>query len=120
VFAKKSPMPESVKDRPTRSHEYVFLLTKSARYYYDAQAIAEPTAYGPERAGRKDGYADGTKGHDTDGNPNFRSSRLERQGPTRNKRDVWTVAEPMFRLRSDLTPEQRAYVLQRIAAEGLR
>ena len=42
IWAKPNPMPESVTDRPTRSHEYVFLLTKSARYYYDAAAIAEP------------------------------------------------------------------------------
>ncbi len=50
IWSKANPMPESVTDRPTRSHEYVFLLTKSARYYYDAQAILEPAAYD----GRKD------------------------------------------------------------------
>lgn len=42
VWSKPNPMPESVGDRPTRSHEYVFLLTKAPRYYYDAEAIAEP------------------------------------------------------------------------------
>ena len=41
---KLNPMPESVRDRPTRAHEYVFLLTKSARYFYDADAIREPIA----------------------------------------------------------------------------
>jgi hypothetical protein len=40
--SKPNPMPESVTDRPTRSHEYVFLLTKSARYWYDADAVREP------------------------------------------------------------------------------
>ena len=35
-------MPESVRDRPTKAHEYLFLLSKAARYYYDADAIAEP------------------------------------------------------------------------------
>ena len=44
IWAKKNCMPESVKDRPTRSHEYVFLFAKSERYYYDADAIAEPIA----------------------------------------------------------------------------
>lgn len=44
IWAKPNPMPESVTDRPTRSHEYVFLLTKSPRYYYDAKAIAEPAS----------------------------------------------------------------------------
>lgn len=42
IWAKPNPMPESVQDRPTRAHEYVFLLTKSARYYYDAAAIRTP------------------------------------------------------------------------------
>lgn len=42
IWNKKNPMPESVTDRPTKSHEYIFLLTKSAKYYYDADAIKEP------------------------------------------------------------------------------
>ncbi|HEV2317748.1 MAG TPA: site-specific DNA-methyltransferase [Thermoplasmata archaeon] len=42
VWAKPNPMPESVRDRPTRSHEYVFLLTKSERYFYDADAVRTP------------------------------------------------------------------------------
>lgn len=44
IWAKPNPMPESVTDRPTKSHEYLFLLSKSERYYYDADAIAEPLA----------------------------------------------------------------------------
>lgn len=42
IWAKRAPMPESVVDRPTRSHEHVFLLSKSARYYYDAEAVKDP------------------------------------------------------------------------------
>ena len=42
VWTKPNPMPESVTDRPTRSHEYIFLMTKSDRYYYDHEAIKEP------------------------------------------------------------------------------
>ena len=42
VWAKSNPMPESVQDRPTRAHEYLFLLSKSQRYYYNAEAIKEP------------------------------------------------------------------------------
>jgi DNA modification methylase len=45
IWAKPNPMPESVTDRPTKAHEYVFLLTKSARYFYDADAVREPHAY---------------------------------------------------------------------------
>lgn len=42
IWHKPNPMPESVTDRPTKAHEYLFLMAKSERYYYDAQAIAEP------------------------------------------------------------------------------
>ena len=42
IWAKRNPMPEPVRDRPTRSHEYVFLLTKSPRYFYDAESVREP------------------------------------------------------------------------------
>jgi len=45
--SKPNPMPESVTDRPTKSHEYMFLLTKSAKYYYDADAVKEPVQSGP-------------------------------------------------------------------------
>lgn len=44
IWAKPNPMPESVTDRPTKAHEYIFLLTKSAKYYYDIDAIREPLA----------------------------------------------------------------------------
>lgn len=45
IWAKKNCMPESVTDRPTRSHEYIFLMTKSPKYFYDADAIKEPAIY---------------------------------------------------------------------------
>lgn len=45
IWAKTNPMPESVKDRPTKAHEYIFLLTKSSKYYYDNEAIKEPAAW---------------------------------------------------------------------------
>lgn len=44
VWSKPNPMPESVTDRPTKAHEYIFLLTKAERYFYDAEAIKEPVA----------------------------------------------------------------------------
>jgi DNA modification methylase len=44
IWHKPNPMPESVTDRPTKSHEYIFLLTKCAQYYYDAEAIMEPAS----------------------------------------------------------------------------
>ena len=51
-------MPESAKDRPARSHEYVFLLSKAAAYYYDAEAVKElAVGYDPKKPGRKRGNA---------------------------------------------------------------
>ena len=53
VWHKPNPMPESVTDRPTRAHEYVFLLSKSARYFYDADAIRKPAVFIDSRADGK-------------------------------------------------------------------
>jgi DNA modification methylase len=89
VWAKPNPMPESVTDRPTKSHEYVFLLSKSERYYYDADAIAEPAIHAGEvkRTNGNDGMDDGFDGHRTrDG---FR--RGVTVGETRNARSVWPI-----------------------------
>ncbi len=46
IWAKPNPMPESVTDRPTKAHEYVFLLSKAAQYFYDGDAVREPAEYG--------------------------------------------------------------------------
>lgn len=97
IWHKPSPMPESVKDRPTKAHEYIFLLSKSQRYYYDADAIREPVI--PDRRDKHWDTARTGKGfsdhkHDAD--------RGRLQTPTdgwvrmsnpkgRNKRTVWTV-----------------------------
>ena len=64
IWAKANCMPESVRDRPTRSHEYLFLLTKSAKYFYDADAIKEPCLYdvdGTGTAARKARQAESNK-----------------------------------------------------------
>ena len=52
IWAKPNPMPESVTDRPTKAHEYLFLLTRSPRYYYDAEAVREPLSERPTRRSR--------------------------------------------------------------------
>lgn len=90
IWHKPNPMPESVLDRPTKSHEHVFLLAKSEVYYYDAAAIAEKAIEARVRApgaGRKqDALGD---------NPRFQTRRnLLAIGPreTRNARTVWTIA----------------------------
>ncbi len=86
IWAKPNPMPESVKDRPTQSHEYLFLLTKSARYYYDAEAIREPGSL--ESQAR---YKRGRSRHHkwADGGP---MTKQEQCSLGRNKRSVWWIA----------------------------
>jgi site-specific DNA-methyltransferase (cytosine-N4-specific) len=59
IWAKPNPMPESVTDRPTKSHEYLFLLSKSARYYYDAKSVAEPAEYSGPNGPQHSPYGQG-------------------------------------------------------------
>lgn len=91
IWAKPNPMPESVKDRCTKAHEYLFLLTKSARYYYDAKAIAEASItndarrpYGSEGAWQMDGRAEDMK--------HGGQLRTTEDVSSRNRRSVWTIA----------------------------
>ena len=65
IWSKPNPMPESVQDRCTKAHEYVFLLSKSARYHYDAAAIAEPAAWDASKTKFPDGWDTGEGGHGT-------------------------------------------------------
>jgi DNA modification methylase len=87
VWKKDNPMPESVRDRPTRAHEYIFLLTKSARYFYDADAIREPWA--DERQGAALGYHDETPERLSIGGKRRPQKAPKTNG--RNKRSVWTI-----------------------------
>lgn len=120
IWAKPNPMPESVTDRPTKAHEYLFLLAKSERYYYDAAAIAEPAIYrddtnrpfgeNPDRrdsgklykdARSYDGkHSDKQRGHGRrHAGFNDRWDAMEKTeqcSGMRNKRSVWTVATSPF------------------------
>jgi DNA modification methylase len=119
-------MPESVKDRCTKSHEYIFLLTKSAKYFYDAEAIMEPAVYGEQHANKKTSWGtnrkhpnkanvsnyafigdnhtchkrknDGTNygGNGTGFKDHSGYSNLENPY-IRNKRSVWTITTKPFR-----------------------
>jgi DNA modification methylase len=99
VWAKPNPMPESVRDRPTKSHEHVFLLSKQARYYYDADAIREPYAESTFRraksmdnaAARKD---NGTAIYQRDLTAERQTKAFSKVTETggRNRRDVWRIA----------------------------
>jgi DNA modification methylase len=90
IWAKTSCMPEAVKDRPTKAHETVFLLSKQPRYFYDADAIREPSDH-PHLVGRpqKVSYHDESAMRQ-DGD------RVAERTEDRNKRTVWTVATHPF------------------------
>ena len=123
IWAKPNPMPESITDRCTKAHEYIFLLTKSARYHYDAESIAEPVTLstvarlsqpglleqvGSDQVpGKTNGTIKavgprfgGTKYGDSDEPAHQTKSGnvYDVPGPEgrRNKRSVWTVASQPF------------------------
>jgi DNA modification methylase len=126
IWSKPNPMPESVRDRPTRSHEYIFLLSKSRKYYYNSDAIAEPCSESSNERYQQDidaqeGSHRGNGGLKTNGTMktvggprsnkqrghgrrhdgfNDRWDAMERSeqcSGMRNKRDVWTVAPASYR-----------------------
>ena len=97
IWHKPNPMPESVTDRPTSAHEHVFLLTKSARYYYDADAVREVSdASEASKAryayGRYEGNGD-AKRFERSGKPDYLTVDGNNYGQSgRNLRNVWTIA----------------------------
>lgn len=93
IWHKPNPMPESVTDRCTKAHEYIFLLSKSERYYFDAEAIKEPSSQ-PERAGKLErsfstGKPDSVLRNDV--------GRAVMRTDTRNRRSVWTVTTKPYK-----------------------
>ena len=90
VWHKPNPMPESVTDRPTRPHEYVFLLTKSARYFYDADSIREDAPYGRGSTFRAPKY---TNNHAFNNDaPAETATNSHSYEGGRNARTVWSIA----------------------------
>jgi len=81
IWHKPNPMPESVQDRCTKSHEYIFLLSKSQKYYYDIESIHEPAIYAGDDRGSRSDSRRGTEANSMSG----------KTGEFRNKRSVWTV-----------------------------
>jgi DNA modification methylase len=118
IWSKPNPMPESVKDRCTKSHEYIFLLSKNRKYYFDSEAIAEPVAestikrisqdvenqqgsYTPSKANGRMKAAVRYGGKKYTENPDVfhrtKSGGLYEYRPKRNKRDVWVVTTKPFK-----------------------
>jgi DNA modification methylase len=111
IWHKPNPMPESVKDRCTKSHEYIFLLSKKPHYYFDYKAIQEPSIYGADDrssrndlrrntgmnhiAPKKDNRAGNGRiayeGKRTENNTSGGQESFVHIEDMKNKRDVWTV-----------------------------
>ena len=91
IWHKPNPMPESVKDRCTKSHEYIFLLSKNKKYYYDNEAIKEPV--------KQDwGTRDRTKGkYHNSGTGLSPHSGLSKSYDRKNKRSVWSVTNKPYK-----------------------
>lgn len=120
IWHKPNPMPESVKDRCTKSHEYIFLLSKSRNYYFDAEAIAEPTTESTTKRlsqNIENQTGSGRIPGKTNGNmkavaPRFGGKKYTEKPeqfyrtkpgniydyrPKRNKRDVWTISTKPYK-----------------------
>jgi DNA modification methylase len=93
IWAKPNPMPESVTDRPTKAHEYLFMLSKFSRYFWDADAIREDNEH-PDRSGTNPRLAISTQPGNTFQGRDGRA--IDSNPAGRNKRSVWTVATQPF------------------------
>lgn len=94
TWCKKAPMPESVKDRPTTATEKIFLLTKSSKYFYDIDAVKEPSTY-PINS-REDNNPENRKCFPTKQNNGIRS-RKNNDYPFRNLRNYWIIGTHPFK-----------------------
>lgn len=95
IWHKPNPMPESVRDRCTKAHEYIFLLSKSERYYFDSEAMQEPAIHAGKTV-----KTNGSEGMDDFGDGMRTRAGFARGvtvGETRNRRSVWTVATKPYK-----------------------
>ncbi len=106
IWHKPNVMPESVRDRPTKAHEYVFLLSKSRQYYYDQDAIREPKAPATVSDPRtsKDGHR---RDRDYIGAASMGGTNLGGPSGRRNRRTVWSInTQPLSGIHCAVFPEK--------------
>lgn len=96
IWSKPNPMPESVRDRCTKAHEYVFLLSKAPRYYFDSEAIKEPVAESSVARLAQPALAQQAGSARVPGKTNG-TMKAVGNGETRNRRSVWTVTTKPFK-----------------------
>jgi hypothetical protein len=88
IWHKPNPMPESVQDRCTKAHEYIFLMSKSQKYYYDHEAIKEPIKGEPET---RDKNAEGYQAYYANGDRFSKGAKVFGADGMANKRSVWSI-----------------------------
>jgi len=96
IWHKPNPMPESVQDRCTKAHEYIFMLSKSPRYYFDSEAIKEP-AVSDHKSGNGFKRDARMSYQNADGTPRGNDEQWTDVGGKRNRRSVWTVSTKPFK-----------------------
>jgi DNA modification methylase len=96
IWHKPNPMPESVTDRPTKAHEYVFLLAKAERYFYDADAVSEPALYAGDQLGIVRGTKRLARAMGVNPSGNERPGADADIANMRNRRTVWTITPEPF------------------------
>lgn len=97
IWYKRNCLPESAKDRPTKTYEHIFLLAKSSRYYYDYKAIREPVKE-VSRERYKRGRSANGKYVGTQGISNAKENSLDLDQQFRRKRDVWEVSTNTYKM----------------------
>jgi DNA modification methylase len=98
IWSKPNPMPESVRDRCTKAHEYVFLLSKSSRYYYDAEAVKEESVYPDDNRKERQKPEDYAAMMGDSGQLRAVINPSDaRTYPYRNRRSVWTITPKPYR-----------------------
>ncbi|MHC4405598.1 MAG: DNA-methyltransferase [Planctomycetota bacterium] len=94
IWSKPNPMPESCTDRPTKAHEYIFLLSKRPKYYYDADAVREEAQDWGSRTRNGPAYTEGVSPGTNRRHTGCTDANFAESG--RNRRTVWTVATESF------------------------
>ncbi|HCE5819536.1 site-specific DNA-methyltransferase [Pseudomonas aeruginosa] len=99
IWHKPNPMPESVRDRCTKAHEYIFLLSKSPRYYFDSEAIKEPAVSEKPSGNKRHKYADAYAASDSEEHRTKAglTALAGVEWTKRNLRSVWTVGSKPFK-----------------------
>ena len=100
IWSKPNPMPESVTDRCTKAHEYIFLLTKSAKYFYEAEAIREPQNGTAHSRGKGITPKSQPMGQGIKANTSFHAATAlwhKSSDSKRNRRSVWTITTKPFK-----------------------